>query len=265
MGEGLAAGLLRAGYQPGRLTLTVRREEHAARLRDRLPCAVTRDNAAAAATADVLVLATKPQDAGGALAEVAASVADRRVLVISLAAGLPTAGIEGRLGASAAVVRVMSNTALTVGEAMSVLSAGRTVDEDDLAVAEDIMGTVGRVMVLPEEQQDVASALSGHGAAYVYFLAEVLTHAGVFAGVSHQVARELLVQTIAGAAVQLREGGRHPVELREAIMSRGGATIHAFREIERHNVRDAIFDAVVSAARRGGELASFVSLPRPRP
>ncbi|WP_307872631.1 pyrroline-5-carboxylate reductase [Paractinoplanes ovalisporus] len=271
VGRALAESLIRAGHPADKLIVTVRREEHAARLREELPCEVLLDNAEATRRASIVVLATKPQDIGPALAAVRTNQ-----LVVSLAAGITTAVLEKRRGEKdepasgefraeeddrrgPRVVRVMTNTGLMVDQAMSVISAGRHATGNDMDSAEALLRAGGRVVRLPEDQQDAVSALSGHGAAYLYFIVEVLTQAGVYAGVAQPVARELLVQTMVGATTLLRDSGAHPVELREAIMSRGGATISAFREIERHNVRDALFEAVMAATRRGAELSELAS------
>ncbi|MBU2666179.1 pyrroline-5-carboxylate reductase [Actinoplanes bogorensis] len=252
VGGALAGAILRGGHPADQLIVTVRREEHAARLRAELACEVLLDNAEATRRADVVIVATKPQDIGPAL-----EAAGTGRLVVSMAAGVTTAVLEKRLGPESRVVRVMTNTGLMVDQAMSVISPGRHATEADLDLAETLLTSGGRVIRLPEDQQDAVSALSGHGAAYLYFIVEVLTQAGVYAGVAQPIARELLIQTMTGATTLLRESGQHPVELREAIMSRGGATISAFREIERHNVRDALFDAVMAATRRGAELSEL--------
>jgi pyrroline-5-carboxylate reductase len=256
IGRALAESLLRSDHPADQLVVTVRREEHAARLRAELGCEVLLDNAAASGRASIVVVATKPQDIGASMAD---SLRGRSVTVVSLAAGVSTAAIEARLGGEPAIVRVMTNTGLVVDQAMSVVSAGRFTTAAELRTVTAILQTAGAVMELPEDQQDAVSAISGHGAAYLYFIVEALTQAGVLVGLSQPTARELLVQTMLGATTLLRTSGAHPVVLREAMMSRGGATISAFREIERHNVRDAIFDAVTAATRRGAELSELAS------
>jgi pyrroline-5-carboxylate reductase len=259
VGRALAGALLRAGHPADRLIVTVRRAGHAATLRDDLGCEVLLDNAEAAARAAIVVVATKPQDIGPALDTIADPVRTHRTVVVSLAAGVPAATLEKRLGGEPSVVRAMTNTGLLVDEAMSVISGGRFATAADLDAADALLRAGGAVMRLPEDQQDAVSAISGHGAAYLYFIVEVLTQAGVFVGLSQATARDLLVQTMTGATTLLRESGAHPVELREAMMSRAGATITAFREIERHNVRDALFEAVTAATRRGAELSELAS------
>src|SRR4051794_5513001 len=104
MGEALLSGLVRAGRGPNEIMATARRPERAEALRKRYGGRGA-DNAQAAKIPATLILAVKPQDMGALLAEIAPHVpADQ--LVISVAAGIPTAFVESRLGDSVPVVRV---------------------------------------------------------------------------------------------------------------------------------------------------------------
>jgi pyrroline-5-carboxylate reductase len=209
----------------------------------------------AAKTAGTLVITVKPQDMGALLDEIAPHVpADR--LVISVAAGIPTALIERRLDAEVPVVRVMSNTPVHVDQAMSVISAGRYAGEEHLRRAEELLQPVGKVLRIPESQQDAATALSGSGPAYVYFLVEAMVDAGILLGIPRATALEMVNQAVYGAARMLRDTGEHPVILREAVTSPGGTTISAIRELERHGVRAAFLAAIEAARDRGAELGS---------
>jgi pyrroline-5-carboxylate reductase len=177
-------------------------------------------------------------------------------LVVSLAAGIPTVFIERRLAAPAPVVRVMSNTPVLVDQAMSVISAGTHAGEAHLARAEQLLRPVGRVLRVPEAQQDAVTALSGSGPAYFFYLVEAMIDAGILLGLPRAVAEDLIVQTAVGAAVMLRDTGEHPVRLREAVTSPAGTTINAIRELEKHGVRAALLAALEAARDRSRELAS---------
>jgi pyrroline-5-carboxylate reductase len=255
MGEALLSGLLRAGHPPSQVLAVTRRPERAAELRERYGVG-TPGAAEAAKTADTLVLAVKPQDMGTLLDEIAAFVpASAGQLVISVAAGITTAFIGHRLAGDVPVVRVMSNTPVLVDEAMSVISAGPHAGEEHLRRAEKLLQPVGKVLRIPESQQDAATALSGSGPAYVYFLVEAMVDAGILLGVPRSTALEMVIQAVYGAAAMLRDSGEHPVILREAVTSPGGTTISAIRELERHSVRAAFLAAIESARDRGRDLA----------
>jgi pyrroline-5-carboxylate reductase len=254
MGEALISGLLRAGRSPAGVLAVVRRAERAAQLRETYGIELV-TAAEAAKSADTLVITVKPQDMSVLLDEVAPHVpADR--LIISVAAGIPTSTIERRLGPDVPVIRVMSNTPVLVDEAMSVISAGRHAGEQHLRRAEELLRPVGKVLRIPESQQDAATALSGSGPAYVYFLVEAMVDAGILLGIPRGTAMEMVTQAVFGAATMLRDTGEHPVILREAVTSPGGTTISAIRELERHSVRAAFLAAIEAARDRGAELGS---------
>ncbi|HEX5740733.1 MAG TPA: pyrroline-5-carboxylate reductase, partial [Pilimelia sp.] len=201
------------------------------------------------------VVAVKPQDAGVLLAEVGAAFPPGKLLV-SMAAGLPTAFFAQRLPAGTPVVRVMTNTPALVDEAMTAISAGPHATSTHLELAEDLFTPLGRTIRVPESQQDAVTALSGSGPAYFYLLVEAMIDAGILLGLPRQVARDLIVQTAIGASVMLRDSGDHPVALREAVTSPAGTTIAAIAELERHGVRAALLAALGAARDRAQELAA---------
>jgi pyrroline-5-carboxylate reductase len=252
MGEALLSGLLRAGRSPSDVAVVVRREARADELRAAygVPVVSAEEAAKNAAT---LVVAVKPQDMGRLLDQIAGLVTASQ-LVISVAAGITTSFIEQRFPVEVPVVRVTTNTPLLVNEGMSVISAGSFASESHLGIAEEMLSPVGKVLRLPEYQQDAATALAGSGPAYVYYLIEAMVDAGVLVGMPRRTALELVTQTVYGAATMVRDSGEHPVLLREAVTSPGGTTIAAIRELESHGVRGAIFAAIEAARNRGREL-----------
>jgi pyrroline-5-carboxylate reductase len=254
MGEALISGLLRAGRNPADVLAVVRRAERGEQLRDTYGIGIV-TAAEAAKGADTLVVTVKPQDMSVLLDQIAPHVpADR--LIISVAAGVPTSAIERRLDADVPVVRVMSNTPVLVDEAMSVISAGRHAGEEHLRRAEELLRPVGMVLRIPESQQDAATALSGSGPAYVFFLVEAMVDAGILLGIPRATALEMVTQAVYGAATMMRDSGEHPVILREGVTSPGGTTISAIRELERHSVRAAFLAAIEAARDRAAELGS---------
>ncbi|MDQ1615527.1 MAG: pyrroline-5-carboxylate reductase [Actinomycetota bacterium] len=254
MGEALLSGMLRAGREPDDLVVTARRPERAEVIRARHGVRVV-GNDEAARLADTLLLTVKPQDMSSLLDELGPVLTNDR-LVVSVAAGIPTAFIERRVPEGTPVVRVMSNTPVLVDEAMSAISAGAHAGEDHLRRTEEVFEPVGRTIRVPESQQDAVTALSGSGPAYFFYLVEAMTDAGILLGLPRQVAHDLIVQTAIGSAVMLRDSGEHPVTLRENVTSPAGTTINAIRELENHGVRAAMLSALEAARDRGRELAS---------
>jgi pyrroline-5-carboxylate reductase len=156
-------------------------------------------------------------------------------------------------------VRVMSNTAVFVDEAMSAIAPGAHAGEEHLVRTESLLQPVGKVIRVPESQLDAVTALSGSGPAYFFFLVEAMIDAGILLGLPRAVAADLIVQTAIGSAIMLRDSGQHPVQLREAVTSPGGTTIAAIRELENHGVRAAMLAALEAARDRSRELAAGAS------
>ncbi|MGH3720246.1 MAG: pyrroline-5-carboxylate reductase [Pseudonocardiaceae bacterium] len=254
IGESLLSGLLKAGRSPEDLMFTERSPDRAAELEQTYRVRAV-DTTTAAHKADVLVVAVKPQDIDPLLTELAGLI-DAETLVVSLCAGLPTALYERRLSDGVPVVRVMPNTPMLVGEAMSAISAGRFATDAHLELTEELLGSVGKVIRVPESQQDAVTALSGSGPAYFFYLVEAMIDAGILIGLPRPMVTELITQSAVGAARMLRETGEHPVLLREAVTSPGGTTIMAIRELERHGVRAALSAAIEAARERSVELGA---------
>jgi len=253
MGETLLSGLVRAGRRVDQLLVGEKRVERARELEERYGVAVV-SNVDAAAKADTLALVVKPQDMGDLLDEISGVLRPGQ-LVVSLAAGITTTFIESRVPDGVAVVRVMPNTPALVDEGMSALSPGSHCSEEHLAEAEALLGSVGRVLRIPERQMDAVTAISGSGPAYIFFVVESMIEAGVHLGLPRTTASELVIQTLVGSAKMLRETGTHPAVLREQVTSPGGTTASALRELEIHRVRAAFLAAMEAARDRSRELA----------
>jgi pyrroline-5-carboxylate reductase len=255
MGEALVSGLVRSGGRTAdEIMVTARREERARELADRHSVQATVSNADAVGWARTLVLTVKPQDMDVLLDQISGPVTSDH-LVISFAAGIRCSFIESRLQDGVPVVRVMSNVPVLVDEAMSAISAGKGAGDKHLAVAEELLGSVGRVIRVSETAQDAVTATSGSGPAYFALLAEAMIDGCILLGLPRDVATDLIVQTMLGTAKMLRDTGMHPVEIREMVTSPGGTTIAAIRHLEQAGVRAAFLNAIDAARQRSAELA----------
>jgi pyrroline-5-carboxylate reductase len=252
IGEALLSGLIRRGGTDG-ILVCERSPARAAELSQRYGVPAV-DLGEAAVRARVLLLAVKPQDID-ALLDRLAEHADAGHLVVSVAAGVPTSRIEAALPAATPVVRVMPNTPALVDEGMAAISRGSHCDEQHLTEAEALLASTGRVIRVPEKQQDAVTAISGSGPAYIFFVVEAMIEAGVHLGLPRGTAAELVVQTVVGSAKLLRETGEHPTVLRERVTSPGGTTAAAIRQLEDHKVRAAFLTALEAARDRSRALA----------
>ncbi|MEP7160129.1 MAG: pyrroline-5-carboxylate reductase [Dermatophilaceae bacterium] len=210
-------------------------------------------NAEAVAEADVVLVAVKPDAVRDVLADIRYAL-PHDALVISVAAGVRLSTLEGGLRVGTAVIRVMPNTPVLVGQGMLVLSAGQGCSPEQVARAKELLAACGVVRVLPEKLQDAVTGVSGSGPAYVFAFVDALIEGGVVAGLSRADATQLAVQTVAGAAELLRATGTHPALLREQVTSPGGTTAEALRVLDAAGMRAAVVDAVQAAVRRSREL-----------
>jgi pyrroline-5-carboxylate reductase len=254
MGEAILAGLIRGGRPVDELLVGEKRAERAAELTERYGVEVV-SNVEAVRAAETVTLVVKPQDMATVLAEIRPELRPGQ-LVVSLAAGITTAWIEDRVPAGVAVVRVMPNTPALVDQGNSAISPGTHCDDDHLATAEALLSDTGRVVRVPESQQNAVTAVSGSGPAYIFYIVEAMIDAGVMLGLPRPLASELAIQTLFGSATMLRETGTHPTILREQVTSPGGTTAAALRYLEDHRVKAAFLSAMEACRDRAEQLAA---------
>lgn len=253
MGCAVVAGAIHAQVIHPREILVVE-SDHAKRgAAAALGCATT-DDAYAARDAESLLLAVKPQS----FDQLAPRLSDRaqRTVIVSVMAGLAGNRIRSAIGEQHAVIRAMPNTPCRIGAGMTAIAASAGAVAGDELLAERLFGSIGRVLRVEETMLDAVTATSASGPAYLFLLAEAWEDAAIALGFDRPSARTLVQQTILGAAAMLAEGTTSPAELRAAVTSRGGTTAAAIAELERHDLRAAMRDALAAALRRSQELGA---------
>ncbi len=253
MGSALLQGVLAAKLsEPKDLSVYDRLAENAEMLATESGVRAFKGNREVAAASNVVLLCVKPEDALSALEEAGRELSGK--LLISIVAGITIDSLQSAAGSKCRVVRVMPNTAVLVQKGASAYAAGEGVTSDDIAVVEQIFTSVGRAFAMKESLLDAVTGLSGSGPAYVYLFIEALADGGVQMGLPRDLATQLAVQTVTGAAGMVSETMMHPALLREMVTSPGGTTIAGLAELERHGLRSAVMDAVRAAALRAREL-----------
>ncbi len=255
MGAALIGGMLRSKLTaPGRVTASRRSEEALEDLRRRWKIHAVSDNKKAAAGADIVILAVKPQVAAGVLAEIAPVVSGSQ-LVVSLMAGITTDTISRKLRAPCPVVRAMPNTPALVDAGATAIAAGAKAEERHLKLCEAIFGSVGLVVRLPESAMDAVTGLSGSGPVYIYMAIEAMIDGGVKMGIPRAIATRLASQTVFGAAKLVIETGKHPAILKDEVTTPGGTAINAIHVLETKGLRSVLIDAIVAATQRSQEIS----------
>jgi pyrroline-5-carboxylate reductase len=258
MGSALLGGLLGSGWaEPSDVVVVEPEAERRGELAEAFPEVRTLPAPEAGLLQDGgewiagAVLAVKPDVAEGACRALGVTGVTR---LLSIVAGVPSVRLEAALGGEPAVVRAMPNTPAIVGAGVTAISGGSFATSQDLAWAEDVLSAVGTVVRLPERLQDAVTGLSGSGPAYFFLVAEALMEAGVQMGLTREMSRTLVVETMRGSAALLRETGRDPEALRAMVTSPAGTTAAGIRTLEARAVRSAFMEAVAAATERSRNL-----------
>ena len=201
---------------------------------------------------EVVLLCVKPQDTLKMLEGLKPLA--QSTLFISIAAGLKLLDLEKSLDQSARIIRVMPNTPALVGKGASAFSRGAKATDEDVSFVINILGSVGKVLEVPEKQIDAITGLSGSGPAYIYTVIEALADGGVLVGLPKDKALLLAAQTVAGAAGMVIQTEDHPASLRDQVASPGGTTVAGLAALESGKLRTALIDAVKAATLRSEEL-----------
>jgi pyrroline-5-carboxylate reductase len=261
MGTAILSGLLKAGFDAANVAVSTNSVASADRLAKEFgvtahPIEANPDaNANAVIGADVVLVAVKPFYVTEVLAKVSANL-NTAALVISVAAGVTTARMESAVPESVGVIRSMPNTPAIVGRAVTGLARGSRASEQQLTKAISLFETVGKVVVLDENQIDELGTVSGSGPAYVFFLIEKFTAAAINLGFDAETAHLLVSETFLGASELLAASGKTPAELRRQVTSPNGTTERAIAQLELGNL-EALFGAATAAAlARSKELAA---------
>lgn len=261
MGGAIVQGLVASGLAEAGITVTNRTRAKAELLAglEGVTSIALEDrpdaNAAAAASADVVLVGVKPAMVPDLLREISSHLRPGTI-VVSLAAGVTLATFESLLGADVASLRSMPNTPAVVGKAVTGVAAGASASAGDIAIVRALFETVGAVIEVPEAQIDALSTISGSGPAYFFLLVEQFTTAAIEKGFTRVDARLMAEQTFIGAAALLDASGEDPAELRRRVTSPKGTTERAVAVLQGAGLDAVFIEATDAALERARELAA---------
>jgi pyrroline-5-carboxylate reductase len=253
MARALIGGLLGRGYDRTSICVV----EVSAPARERLAAEhgvhVSAAPDAATSQAEILVLATKPQDLKAAVTPFADGLEGK--LVISIAAGVRLDALSRWLRGHRKLVRCMPNTPALIGAGIAALYALPEVSAEEKKRAEAILRAVGDVVWVDDEHLlDPVTAVSGSGPAYVFWFIEQLALSGEKLGLPRDVSLRLAMQTVLGAAKLAAQSDNTPAELRKQVTSKGGTTEAALKVFEQEKLAERMMKALEAASRRGAAL-----------
>ncbi|MEN8213429.1 MAG: pyrroline-5-carboxylate reductase [Pseudomonadota bacterium] len=259
MAAALIKGLLQDGHPADNITAADPDRQKLDRISEQSLIHTTTDNSAAVAASDVVVIAVKPQIVAQVAAGIAATVAQREPLLISIAAGIPTPHLQQWLGESAAIVRAMPNTPAMLQAGATGLFAADRVSAEQHSLAESIMRAVGLTIWVDEEAQiDTVTAVSGSGPAYFFLFMEHMIRAAKALGLPDESAHLLTLQTALGASRMALESDDNPATLRAMVTSPGGTTERAINSLEEGGLEQLVLNAMRAARERSIELSSQI-------
>lgn len=206
--------------------------------------------------ASSIVIAVKPQTFS-ALAATIPTETVRGAMVISIMAGVPLVRLREELPEARTAIRAMPNIAIATGAGATAAIAERTMSDNDRALATKLFSGLGVVeWVTDESQMDAVTGLAGSGLAYVFYIVECLTRAGIAAGLSPNMSERLARMTIQGSGALLRSTGQPAEELRAQVTSPQGTTAAGLAVLIRDGrLQQLMTEAVTAATLRSRELS----------
>ncbi|WP_053367695.1 pyrroline-5-carboxylate reductase [Bacillus sp. FJAT-27245] len=260
MAEALIAGIAANGLvDAADIWVTNRRDgERLNVLRGKYGVTVTYDKEALFEGADAVVLAMKPKDAMAGLENVMPYLTGG-ILVISVLAGLSIGTIERMADKELAIVRAMPNTSAAIGKSATGLAFNSLVSGEQADQAKALFETVGLAAFVEESQLDAVTGLSGSGPAYIYYLVEAMENSASEIGLERDLAKELIVQTLLGAAEMLRKSDKPSRQLRHEVTSPGGTTEAGIRVLENNQVHDSLIHCIKEATAQSKKLGNMLS------
>ncbi len=256
MATSLIRGLCASGHAPAQIWVADINQEALQILSSTLNVNVSVNNDAVVNEVDVLVLAVKPQLIKSVVTDFAALLQAKKLLVVSIAAGINQASLLQWLGSEVAIVRCMPNTPALVLTGATALHANANVDDEQRDLAENILRAVGICLWVENEAElDAVTAVSGSGPAYYFLLMEAMEQAAVEMGLSEKSARLLIQQTALGAAKIALESNESPEQLRQRVTSPGGTTQRAIETFQQGDFTQLVSKALHAAQQRAVEMS----------
>lgn len=250
MAEAIIRGILeRQIAQAGEIVASDPISSRRTHLSDKYGIAATTSNADALSSAEITVLAVKPQTVPQVLSELEGRFGDGQV-VLSIAAGVKLDAIQSGLKHDL-LVRAMPNTPAQIGRGVTMWTATERVDSEGKKACASVLQALGEEVYVDDEKYlDMATALSGSGPAYVFVFIEALIDAGVHMGLTREVSQKLVLETVQGSAALVKETGVHPAVLRNMVTSPGGTTAEALLALEEGGLRNTLMQAVLAAYKK---------------
>lgn len=255
MAEAIISGLVKKKVYPSENIFVMNKtdQERLEQMQAEYGVSIICPNKKALAEADLIILATKPQDIQQAMADIRPFLNEHSA-ILSVSAGISIETIEKSIG-SRPIARSMPNTSAAIGKSATGIAFNPSVSNALKKEINHLLEAVGIVQQVDEDALHTVTALAGSGPAYVYYLVEALEEIAMKQGLSRDVARLLTIQTLEGAAAMLKETKEEPAILRENVTSPNGTTAAGLNALAEGGFKELIAECIIAADHRSRELS----------
>ena len=215
---------------------------------------VATNNIEVAKFSDILILAIKPHQYKAVIDEVR-NYLKPDVIVVSIAAGLTIATLEGYFDYPVKLVRTMPNTPAMIGMGMTAIMLNLNMIDEEVKLVRDVFDSFGKTEIVAEELIEAVIVTSGSSPAYIYMMIEAMIRGGINEGMTREMATSFVCQAMIGAAGMVKETGIHPNDLCDAVCSPNGTTICAVNYLRDNDFEAVIENAMKACANRSREMS----------
>ncbi|WP_340033282.1 pyrroline-5-carboxylate reductase [Paenibacillus sp. FSL E2-0202] len=202
-------------------------------------------------TADVIVVAVRPQDDLTTLGQNVQQFATASAAIVSIVAGVTNDQLAGYFGVERSIIRVIPNTLTDTGYGYSGVALNAYATRDQV---EHFLLGFGKVQYLDEALMDVFTGFGVAGPNYIYYFIESLVDAGVLAGLPREQAWKVALENLMGSVAMLQQTGLHPRQLLDINNSPGGVGMHGLYELNNSDFAAGLQRSVLAAVKRTTEL-----------
>ena len=254
MASALISGIINAGFKPENITASSPGKDQLDSLSDTFGINTFTDNDHVFNESEIIIFAVKPHIMNTVLEEFSKNTSLKKVLIISVAAGLKIKDIEEHILPKQRIIRAMPNTPSSIGKGVTAISKNINVTAADEEHARELFSCVGKVINIEEEEMDLYTALIGSGPAYVFYLIESLLESSSHMKIDKKIQKDMIASMISGSAELALISDNSPQELRENVTSPGGVTERAIEEFHKNDLKKIILNAFKEAVNKSKEL-----------
>ncbi|MGB0013701.1 MAG: pyrroline-5-carboxylate reductase dimerization domain-containing protein [Candidatus Sulfotelmatobacter sp.] len=240
----LVAGLRLAGYREP-IVVHDRNLDKLKEVTRKCGVIVEPDLRRAVESAIILIVAVRPESVRQLLKQIAGFKLARRLIAVSLAAGIPLSMLRSKLGSPVNWARAMPSPVSRSGQGLTALTFTKSFPAAARKRVRDLFSLVGAVIEIPEKQFDAFTVTysSSHG----YHALAALIHAAEQIGLERKTAQSAAAHALADGIAAWREGDASLEELSQEAATPGGIAAAVMKAIDRCGYRQSI----VSGLRAG--------------